>query len=81
MSAGRAVLDVEDTDLTVEYANGGPAQVSERDRNLSTGATAKVMDAASPGGGFRIPKTKGKPLLAREALLLQPRQPRCADSP
>jgi len=85
-AAARASLNVEDEPLAVEYANGEQGQViTHRDRQIATGATAKVMQDANIGGGsFKIPRVKGQLPKTRDSTLLQQppaRQPRCAASP
>ena len=82
----KAVLNVDDEPLAVEYANGEQGQVDTRDWKVATGATAKVMEAANvKGGSFKIPKTKKPNVQKLEVVGGTPspraHQPRCAASP
>ena len=81
----RAVRNVDDEPLAVEYANGEQGHVfADRDRKVATGAAAKVMQDASIGS-YIIPKTKKPNLQKLEVIGGTPSQrayqPRCAASP
>ena len=80
----RAVLNVDDEPLAVEYANPEQGQVfADHDWKVATSAAAKVMQAANIGGAsFKIPKVKANLLEVINGTLSQrAHQPRCAASP